>query len=133
MPIRPIDLEMDTSVELVNDVKVYLRRIKRGHQKEINPSFIKRSMSSTQIAAEMQVLHHANAIEKIETPDGVDENLTIKDKVYLIENIPTGEYDKIRNKLEEMSFGVDLTYKVKCRACDFENETLVPVENNFFS
>jgi hypothetical protein len=69
MPIRPIDLEMDTSVELVNDVKVYLRRIKRGHQKEINPSFIKRSMSSTQIAAEMQVLHHANAIEKIESPD----------------------------------------------------------------
>ena len=81
----------------------------------------------------MQTLFHACAIDKIETPDGVDENINMTDKVYLVDNIPTSEYDKIREKIEEISFGLDLSYKVKCRACDFEQDTIVPVENNFFS
>ena len=133
MPIKQLDKEADLTVDLVNDVKVHLRRVKRKDQKEIKPSFLKPNLSNLQITAEMQTLFHACAIDKIETPDGVDENINMTDKVYLVDNIPTSEYDKIREKIEEISFGLDLSYKVKCRACDFEQDTIVPVENNFFS
>ena len=133
MPIKQLDKEADLTVDLVNDVKVHLRRVKRKNQKEIKPSFLKPNLSNLQITAEMQTLFHACAIDKIETPDGVDENINMTDKVYLVDNIPTSEYDKIREKIEEISFGLDLSYKVKCRACDFEQDTIVPVENNFFS
>lgn len=133
MPIKKIDKEANLTVDLVNDVKIHLRRIKRKHQKEIKPSFLKPNISNLQMAAEMQTLFHACAIEKVETPDGIDENINIIDKAYLIDNIPTSEYDKIRKKIEDISFGLDLTYKIKCRACDFEQTTMVPVENNFFS
>jgi len=133
MPIKQLDKEADLTVDLVNDVKVHLRRVKRKHQKEIKPSFLKPNLSNLQTSAEMQTLFHACAIDKVETPDGIDENINMIDKVYLIDNIPTSEYDKIREKIEEISFGLDLTYKVKCRACDFEQDTIVPVENNFFS
>lgn len=133
MPIKQLDKEADLTVDLVNDVKIHLRRVKRKHQKEIKPSFLKPNLSNLQISAEMQTLFHACAIDKVETPDGIDENINMIDKVYLIDNIPTSEYDKIRNKIEDISFGLDLTYKVKCRACDFEQDTIVPVENNFFS
>lgn len=133
MPIKQLDKEADLTVDLVNDVKIHLRRVKRKHQKEIKPSFLKPNLSNLQITAEMQTLFHACAIDKVETPDGIDENINMTDKVYLIDNIPTSEYDKIRNKIEDISFGLDLTYKVKCRACNFEQDTIVPVENNFFS
>jgi len=133
MPIKQLDKEADLTVDLVNDVKVHLRRVKRKHQKEIKPSFLKPNLSNLQTSAEMQTLFHACAIDKVETPDGIDENINMTDKVYLIDNIPTSEYDKIRNKIEDISFGLDLTYKIKCRACDFEQDTIVPVENNFFS
>jgi hypothetical protein len=133
MPVKPLDTEVDLTVELVNDVKVYLRRMKRKHQKEINPSLLKSNLTNLQIAAQMQTLYHACAIDKIETPDGIDENLNMNDKIYLIDNIPTSEYDKIRNKIEEVSFGLDLTYKASCRQCDYKAETIVPVESNFFS
>lgn len=133
MPVKPLDGNADMVVNLGNNIKVHLRRLKRKHQKEINPRSILDNMTDSQKQAEVQILYHACAIDKIETPDGVDDNLTIKDKQYLIENIPTSDYDKIKDAIEELAFGIDLSYSLKCRKCGFEYNTLVPIENNFFS
>lgn len=134
LPVRPLDKKKDNLiVDLGHGMKVYLRRLKRKHQKEIKPSMIQEHLTDTQKQAEIGILYHACAIDKIETPDGVDENLKITDKKYLIENIPTGQYDMIRDAIEEMSFGLDLEYTIKCRQCSFEQKTMVPIENNFFS
>lgn len=135
LPVKPLDPNADNVVDLGNSIKVYLRRLKRKHQKEIKPSMIHEHLSNTQKQAEVQILYHACAVEKVETESGVDENLKMTDKKYLLENIPTGEYDMIRNKIEEMSFGVNLTYNIKCIQpnCKFEWKTIVPIENNFFS
>ena len=133
MPIKPLDEKADMVVPLRNDIKVHLRRLKRKDQKEIKPGMIPDNLTEYQKQAEVQILYHACAVDKIETPDGIDENLTLRDKQYLIENIPTDDYDKIKDAIEKLSFGIDLTYTIKCRKCGFEQKTLVPVENNFFS
>lgn len=133
MTVKPLDPDADNVVDLGNSIKIYLRRLKRKHQKEIHPSMIPQHLSDLQKQAEVQILYHACAVDKVESEGGIDDNLKLSDKKYLIENIPTGEYDKIRDKLEEMSFGVDITYNTSCRQCDFEFNTMVPIENNFFS
>ena len=133
LPVKPIDESDNMVVDLDHNIKVYLRRLKRKHQKEIHPSMIHEHLTPTQKQAEVQILYHACTIDKIETKSGIDENLKITDKKYLLENIPTGDYDKIRDRINETSFGVDLSYKSKCNKCGFEYETIVPVENNFFS
>ena len=133
MPVKPIDPNVEMTVDLGNEIKVYLRRLKRKHQKEIRPNMIPQHLTPTQKQAEAQILYHACAIEKVETPEGVDENLKLTDKKYLIENIPTGDYDKIRDALEAITFGVDLSYTVGCNQCNFKQEVDVPIENNFFS
>ena len=132
LPIKPLD-KKETIVDLGHGIKVYLRRVKRKHQKEIKSSMIHQHLSEMQKQAEVQILFHSCAIDKIETSDGLDENLKLVDKQYLIENIPTGDYDKIRKGIDEMAFGLDLRYTTKCRQCNFEAETIVPVENNFFT
>jgi len=133
MPVTPLDPEADNVVDLGNGIKIYLRRLKRKHQKEIHPSMIAQHLTDLQKQAEVQILYHACAIDKVESEGGVDDNLRLSDKKFLLENIPTGEYDKIRDKLDEMSFGVDLAYNTSCRQCDYEQKTMVPIENNFFS
>jgi hypothetical protein len=133
LKVKPLDPGVDKVVELMNDIKVHLRRVKRKHQKEITPKHIPNNLSNTQQQAEIQILSHACAIEKVETPEGMDENLNLASRKYLIENIPTGEYDKIREGIERLSFGVDLTYTMGCNACQYKYTVEVPVEQNFFS
>ena len=135
LPVKPLDEKANLTVDLGNNIKVHLRRLKRKHQKEIKPSMLPKGLSPTQAQAEVQILYHACAIDKIETESGIDEDLKLTDIKYLIEKIPTGEYDKIRNAIDELSFGVDLTYKIICGQsdCNFEWSTVVPIENNFFS
>ena len=133
MPVKPMDEKASMVVELSNEIKVHLRRLKRKHQKEIHPNMIAQHLTDMQKQAEVQILYHACAIDKIETPEGIDENLKLGDKKYLIENIPTSEYDKIRKALDEFSFGVDLSYKIGCNQCGYSQTVQVPIENNFFS
>jgi len=133
LPVKPLDPGVTKEVDLGNEIKVHLRRIKRKHQKEINPKLIPENLTPTQTQAEIQILYHACAIDKIETPEGIDEDLKIIDKKYLIENIPTGDYDKIREGLDALTFGVDLDYKVGCNQCQYTTQVEVPIENNFFS
>jgi hypothetical protein len=133
LPVKAIDPGANKVVKLGNDIKVHLRRIKRKHQKEITPNMLPKGLSPLQIQAEIQILYHACTIEKVETPEGMDENLKLSDKKYLIEHIPTGDYDKIRDGIDALSFGVDLRYKMGCNQCQYEQTIEVPIENNFFS
>lgn len=132
LQVKELDPSISNVVELMTGVKVHLKHMKRKDQDDIKPGFFKKGWSDSQMMAEFQTLFHACAIDKVETPNGIDENISFKDKKYFIENIPTGEYEKIMDKLEEMSFGIDLTYKVGCVSCDFINVTQVPIRNNFF-
>lgn len=130
--VKEIDKDIDPVVELSHGIKVYLKHMKRKDLKEIKPSHFKKNMSNIQLAAEYQILFHACAIDKIEVPDGVDENLRLSDKIYLIEQIPTGEFDKIREKVNEMAFGIDLVYTIHCNKCKSKQEIDIPIQENFF-
>ncbi len=133
LEIKQLDENLSTVVELNKDIKVHLRYMKRKHQKEdIKPQMFPKRMTDTQMAYMFQVAFHACAIEKIETPSGIDENLTMKDKVFFIEQIPVSDLDMIKNKLDEMEFGWQLKQKIECVHCKFKHETDIPIQQNFF-
>jgi len=134
LEIKQLDASIDTTVTLGDGkIKVYLKHMTRGDQKrDIKPHFFPKNLTDMQRAYAFQVLFHACAIDKIETPNGIDENLTIKDRMYFIEQIPMNEMEKIKNKIEEMGFGWKLENKVKCLHCSFEYNELIPIQNNFF-
>jgi hypothetical protein len=128
-----LDTELDTVVELSNDIKVHLRHMKRKHQiQEIKSKNFPKTLTDRQMGYTFQVFFHACAINKIETPSGVDENININDRVYFIEHIPMYEMDKIKERVDQMSFGWKLEYLSKCVHCKYENKEIVPIQNNFF-
>lgn len=133
LEIKELENSENHIVEFGN-VKIHLRHMKRRHQKEdIKPQLFTKAMSETQQAYMFQVAFNACAIDKIETPKGIDENISMKDRIYFIENIPTNFMDKIKEEVDNMGFGWKLQNKIKCNHCKFEFIEDIPIQQNFFS
>ena len=133
LELIPLDDRLIPIVELSNNIKVYLRHMKRKDQiEEIKTHNFPKTLTDRQMGYTFQVLFHACAIDKIETPKGIDENISIKDRVYFIEQIPMNEMDKIKEMVDRMAFGWKLEYLSKCVHCEYENKEIIPIQNNFF-
>lgn len=123
----------DNHVIEIDKIKIHLKHMKRKHQKEdIKPHHFTKQMTDIQKSYIFQVLFHACAIDKIETPNGIDENINIKDRVYFIENIPMQQMDVIKKELEKMAFGWELENKIQCVHCGHESIESIPIQQNFF-
>ena len=115
------------------EIKVHLRHIKRKHQiADMKPQFFPKSLTDTQKAYVYQTMFYACAIDKIETPSGLDSNIDIKDRLYFVENIPLGGIDKIREEVDGMAFGWKLEQRITCPHCQYEQVEEIPIQQNFF-
>jgi TusA-related sulfurtransferase len=132
LELTKLDNEDGEIVDL-DEIKVHLRHMKRKHQKQdIKPSYFPKGMTPTQQGYIFQVLFHACAIDKIETPKGLDENIPMKDRIYFIENIPMQHMEAIKNTVETMEFGWKLENKIMCTHCGYTNIEQIPIQQNFF-
>lgn len=129
-----ISLESQDNVIVdLDKVKVHLRHMKRKHQiEDIKPQLFPKKLTDHQKAYIFQVAFHACAIDKIETPNGIDENISMKDRIYFIENMPMGAMEKIKDAIDNMGFGWDLENKVECIHCGFKHVEQIPIQQNFF-
>lgn len=122
----PVIVELDT-------IKVHLRHMKRKHQRQdLKKHHFPRDLTDVQRAYIFQVLFHACAIEKIETPDNIDENIDMKDRIYFIENIPMSHMEKIKEAVDGMAFGWELENKIHCTHCHYERVEQIPLAQSFF-
>lgn len=123
----------DNVIVDLGKIKVHLRHVKRKHQKEdIKSNYFPKGLSESQRSYIFQVMFHACAIDKIETPSGIDDNITMKDRIYFVEHIPISQMEILKDKLDEMAFGWELENKVKCVHCGYENIEPIPIQQNFF-
>lgn len=118
-------------VKLTDSISIILDNIKRKEQISALKNLSYERMNDYQKYAEMAILTHAAGIQAIETPNGVQDNLTIDDKKYLIENIPTPSYDLIKQWFKKYDFGVDFTFNITCQ-CGYKENIEIPLENFFF-
>lgn len=129
----PLENDEDKIIELNPKVKVHLRHMKRKDQKrDIKANFFTRNMSDSQQGYMFQVAFNACAIDKIETPSGVDENIPMKDKMFFIEQMPIGYMEVLKDGIESMAFGWKLQNKTKCIHCGTEFNEDIPIQQNFF-
>lgn len=125
--------DVDGIVRLDEKISLELQHITRGAQKQAYKNIKKiKSMSDTQRMTEMTLYSHAASIKTIIVPEGNIIDSSIEDRKFLLENIPTGSYDKIKNWFNDNDFGIDFTYKVGCAECNQEEEISIPTDNFFF-
>jgi hypothetical protein len=133
LEIKQLESQENRIIDLENGIKVHLRHMKRKHQREdIKPQFFTKGMTDNQKGYAFQVAFHACAIDKIETPKGIDENINIKDRIYFIEQIPMHFMEKLRDEIDDMGFGWKMQNKIKCLHCKYEFIEDIPIQQNFF-
>jgi len=130
VPVNKKPEKFDDIVELNENIKVKMSYIIRKDQnrlmRTINPN-----MSDLQYMTELMILTHAHAIKSIITPEGENKDVPDSEKKYLLENIPTGVYEKIRNWFTDNDFGADLSFDVICNNCEHKQKIDVPVDDFF--
>jgi hypothetical protein len=132
LPVIEKKKEENPIIDLENGIKLKLKHVKRKDQKQIN-SNVFRGMNDTQSATEMQIYTTALGIEAVYTPDyGWEENLPLEEKKFLVENIPTGEFERMKSWYDDNFFGVDFKFEMRCVHCGHSKLIEIPIENAFF-
>lgn len=132
LEIIPLESQDNVIVDL-GQVKIHLRHMKRKHQiADIKPQLFPKKMTEHQQAYIFQVAFHACAIDKIETPNGMDEDIPMKDRIYFIEQMPMGAMEQIKDAIDGMGFGWNLENKVECIHCKYKHVDQIPIQQNFF-
>jgi hypothetical protein len=94
--------------------------------------FINNKMSDTQKQAELVIVLQSAGINKIIQGDDVYDELTLADKKFFIEEMPTTVYEQVSKWYKDNDYGVDTTIKHTCISCEEPFEFEVPPDNFFF-
>lgn len=121
--------KMQETISINKDISVVVGHIKRKEQAEAS-SMVPKQGTRTQKVTEMALFTHAAGIKKVITPD--DEEIpSLEDRKFLLENVPTSNYDKIRNWFDENNFGVEFLVEYNCPTCGYKEVIDVPLDNFF--
>lgn len=119
-------------VKLNDNVSVTLSPLTRGIELACEEMLKDKELTDEQRDVEMSLLGYAMAIENIITPAGVEENITLENKIFLIENITPPEKEILDKWFNDNLFGIDFKFKVKCIHCSEETERVIPLQDFFY-
>lgn len=125
---KKLDNSVDNKIQLTDTISIYIWYITRGLEKEA----IEKSESDNINSPEVQFNIITQGIQAVETPDGKEENLPFEDKQFIVDNMTTGDLDKLKNWYEKNHFGLDFRIEKKCKQCGHKEYTEVPLHNFFF-
>lgn len=121
IPILEIDMDnVNYIVDLTDELSVKMQFLTRKLEREIYelwPAIVEEFNNPNEQEAELALYLQAQAIDEIITPDGPQKDITLYDKKYLIENIPSDLYDNISEWSQENNFGPQLEIEVECPHC----------------
>lgn len=126
IPVIPKKDDIDPLVTLTDDLSVTLRFITREQELEAYEAFEsieQDDMKQASKEAEVAIFLEAQSIDQIITPDGPEDDISIWDKKYLLENIPQPLYKKIADWHADNNYGPDMRVEIKCPFCKFETES----------
>ena len=147
LPFTPKESEINPFVEVNENITVALDFIKRQDQ-QLAANIVnqnQKEMTHMQKLADMSLIATALTIQVFITPEGEDEEVSIEDKVYFLENLQQKEFEKITGWYGDNNFGIDFVAEMKCphivppkrkggpgKSCEFTEQMTIPLENFFF-
>lgn len=124
-------------VKLNENISVKLTLVTRELQQKAFDLFMelykdKENVNDVERTLEITTFLYALSLIDIITPDGIDTNLPLEEKIFFLNNLQQSETEKISKWFEDNDFGIDFTFEVKCRHCEHVEVRAVPIENFFY-
>jgi predicted nucleic-acid-binding Zn-ribbon protein len=130
LKVKMINKEASNRVQLNENIAVDLQITTRKMQDEAY-KYAQPKENDIKSLTNFMIATYAKSVIRIVTPEG-EEDISFEDKIFLLENITQGEYTKITDWFEENDFGVDFTFKMECKHCDYSEDMSVPMSDFFF-
>ena len=128
---RIVPETVDYELEILPTLTVYMIHLRVRDEMEII-SKIDKSLSDAQKQAELVISMVAGSIDSIVVNKEHIKEMTLEDKKYFIEELPTTVYNAIKEWLEKNEYGTNFNVKVKCHSCGHELTVNTTPENFFF-
>jgi hypothetical protein len=133
-PTKTIDWDI---VELNDNISIRMTLVTRDLQKQAYDMFKSKhpdieKVGDVERTLEMTTLLFALCIKGIITPEGEESDVSLEEKMFLLDNIQQSEYEKISKWFEDSDFGIDFSFDATCVHCGFKERRGVPVENFFY-
>lgn len=126
-------------IDINDNIRVKIGHIKRSEQKEAFASININNKNETEILTDLGLATTAASIKEIQVRENKEsefvtqEEVTIQDKMFLLEGLNSKIYSKISNWQEDNEFGIKLAYKIRCisKDCGHEETVRLPMSNFF--
>ncbi len=132
--LEVVSIKENTGPVPINDnLSIELQHLTRGQQKEAFKN-VPDNLSFNKRLAEVATYSYALAIKSVVSGEERDENVSLEDKVYLLDSLGDEQYQKIMDWFDKNDFGLDFTYSVRCKnpKCDNkERKVNIPITNFF--
>lgn len=120
-----------STVTFDDDISIEIDYPTRQNQIDAYALLNLEEFSTAQQQAELGVTLTAATITSITTPEGIQTDAPLEDRVYLLENITQQMYEKIGEWTK--TFGIDFVVTIKCpHKCGFKQSIDIPPDNFFF-
>lgn len=129
--IKELEKEYDKELSLTENIIIGIDFIKRKEQKEAMEYIDKNIKDDNEKQMDLALCSLALAIKYVKAGDERDDELSLDDRMYLIDNLPGQVLDKIKNWFADHAFGPDMNFTRKCPHCKNIEKTLIPMENFF--
>lgn len=147
LSVGVVEGEIDRWIDINEFISIELGFIKRGHQR-MAAEYVDRlydNLNLTQRLAEMSLVATASAMKTIKTPEGINSEAALEEKLDLLNNLSQEQFEKVSEWYTNHNFGVDFSYEMKCRhlippekkgkpgkPCGFSRKLDIPMTNFFF-
>ena len=130
LPVKPLD--RGENVITINDkLKFELDFPTRGGQKIAVERARQKNLSNIELAVEAQTGTYASAVTKVHAEEEVLENVSLEDKIFILDNIISDVFDQFTNWFSDKEFGVEFAKDMKCFSCGHEQKMDIPLSDFF--
>lgn len=130
LPVKT--LNRDGNVLKINDkLKFEVDFPTRADQKDAVLRASKKNLKLRERQVEVQTGTFANSIKRAHTPEGILDNISYDDKVYILDNITSDIFENFTKWFTEHDFGVDFTKEIGCVGCDNKERVDIPLSDFF--
>ena len=130
LPVKKMNV-VNNKIKVSDNYSLEVGFPTRADQKLSLDSVNEQKLTGKERDIELVTSVFACCIKKIHTKDTVVDEISLEDRVYILDNLISDKFDVFKGWFEDNDFGVDFELTVSCEHCDFEDKQKIPLSDFF--
>lgn len=128
--VKPFNKEGNV-IEINDRLKFEVDFPTRADQKDAVGRAKGKTLTLREKQVEVETGTLANSVRRVHTPEGVLDNISFEDKVYILENIKSDVFEKFSSWFKDHDFGIEFVSTLSCIGCRNEEKIDIPLHDFF--